>query len=61
MDFTASGYDLELRKKLDAKTDEELVKELEQVDFESYKNIDLKNRRRVTRALEIYYLTNKTK
>ncbi len=52
--------DEDLRAELERKDLTELVGELQEVDLESYKKIDLKNRRRVVRALEVFYLSNKS-
>jgi tRNA dimethylallyltransferase len=51
--------DPKLREKLNAMSLDELRSELEKVDPETALKIDLKNRRRVTRALEICLLTSK--
>jgi tRNA dimethylallyltransferase len=51
--------DWKLREKLDKKTLEELYQELEKVDPERAKNIDLKNKVRLIRALEIVLKTKK--
>lgn len=49
--------DDELRASLENKSLEELAEELKKVDKESYKIIDLKNKRRIVRALEVFYLS----
>ena len=51
--------DPKLREKLNAMSSDELRSELEKVDPETAPKIDLKNRRRVTRALEICLLSGK--
>ncbi|MFA6422395.1 MAG: tRNA (adenosine(37)-N6)-dimethylallyltransferase MiaA [Candidatus Buchananbacteria bacterium] len=51
----------EIRQKLDGKTLPQLLSLLKKIDPETYNKIDQKNRRRVQRALEIYYQTGKTK
>ena len=51
----------EIRNKLNKLSLKQLVSRLRKVDKETYGLIDLKNRRRVQRALEIYYLTGQTK
>lgn len=51
----------ELRKKLNKKSLEDLVKLLKKIDPVIFKVIDLHNRRRVQRAIEIYYETGKPK
>lgn len=48
---------LKLREKLEKLTDEELIERLKEIDKGAIKTIDLKNRRRVIRALE-YSLLN---
>jgi len=47
--------DEELRASLEKKSLEELGEELKKIDPESYKKIDLKNKRRLIRALEVFY------
>jgi len=51
--------DPKLREKLNAMSLDELRSRLTQLDFEAVGKIDMKNRRRVVRALEIYLLTGK--
>jgi tRNA dimethylallyltransferase len=51
--------DAQLREKLNAMSLDELRSQLAQVDPETARKIDLKNRRRVTRALEICLLAGK--
>ena len=51
--------DPELREKLNAMSLDDLRSQLVEVDPETARKIDLKNRRRVTRALEICSLTGK--
>ena len=61
---SAKSYKLKaisLRSRLDELTLKELLTRLRKIDFETYKIIDRKNRRRVQRALEIYYLTGQSK
>jgi len=53
--------DAEIRKRLGKKTLVQLLALLKRVDLTTYKVIDKKNRRRVERALEIYYQTGKRK
>ncbi|MGI6743541.1 MAG: tRNA (adenosine(37)-N6)-dimethylallyltransferase MiaA [Eubacteriales bacterium] len=50
-----------LRKTLDSFSDEELISQLRNYDPVSAETIDLKNRRRVLRALELYFQTGITK
>lgn len=50
-----------LRKELDNRETEDLFKELKKIDPETAKKIDPKNKRRLVRALEIYYQTKKSK
>lgn len=50
-----------IRKRLEKMPLVYLLKELEKRDFETYRTIDKKNRRRVLRALEIYSISGKTK
>lgn len=47
--------DLKLRKKLEKLSTEELFKRLEEVDPKSAKHIHPNNKRRLVRALEVYY------
>jgi len=51
--------DWRLRKELERKTTEELFKELKKLDPNRVKNIDVKNRRRLIRAIEIIKKTGK--
>ena len=51
--------DPQLREKLNEKSLNDLISQLVQLDPESARKIDLKNRRRVTRALEVCLLTGK--
>ena len=51
--------DPQLREKLSARSLDELVSQLAELDPETARTIDLKNRRRVVRALEICSLTGK--
>jgi len=65
IDAVTQGYQLKgimnnelgIRKKLNRKTLYQLLVQLQKVDLKTYKTIDKKNRRRVQRALEIYYQT----
>lgn len=50
-----------VRKRLDKLSLAQLLSKLKKIDLETYNKIDQKNRRRVQRALEIYYQTGKTK
>ena len=50
-----------VREKLNKLTLKQLLKKLEKVDPETFKVIDQNNRRRVQRALEIYYQTGQRK
>ena len=50
-----------LRKKLEKLNLEQLLGKLKKVDPATYMVVDKKNRRRVQRALEIYYLTGRSK
>lgn len=52
---------LKIRRKLDRLSLNQLANKLKQIDSITYKKIDLKNRRRVQRAIEIYKLHGKTK
>ena len=47
----------ELREKLDSKSSEELYSELQEVDPQAALDIHPNNKRRVERALEVFYLT----
>ncbi len=51
----------EVRKKLDKLSLSQLLGRLKRIDPKTYKIIDKKNRRRVQRALEIYYSTGRPK
>ena len=50
--------DEKIRKSLSEKSTEELSEILKGMDYESFENIDLKNRMRVIRAIEVCILTN---
>lgn len=50
--------DEKVRKSLSEKSTEELSEILKGMDYESFENIDLKNRMRVIRAIEVCILTN---
>ncbi len=50
--------DEKVRKSLSEKSTEELSEILKEMDYESFENIDLKNRMRVIRAIEVCILTN---
>src|SRR5215472_9446539 len=52
--------DAKLREKLNAMSLDELHSQLAQVDQETARKIDLKNRRRLVRALEIWLLSGKS-
>jgi len=51
----------DIRKALDKLTLAQLLVRLKKIDLATYDKIDKKNRRRVQRALEIYYQTSKRK
>lgn len=53
-------FDEKLREKLMAKSAEELLEELNKVDSESADRLHLNDKKRICRALEIFYLTGKT-
>ncbi len=72
IDAVAKGYDFsgeeisakrsaEVRKKLDKLSLPQLLARLKRVDPKTYQKIDRVNRRRVQRALEIYYVSGKKK
>jgi len=67
IDALLKGYQLpsqsdnKIRRRLDNYTLKQLLALLKKIDYSTYKIIDKKNRRRVQRALEIYYATGKTK
>jgi len=50
-----------IRKKLEKQSLEELLEELKKIDLATWKVIDKKNRRRVQRAVEIFYETGRPK
>ena len=52
--------DEKLREKLESKSLEALISELERVDPESVSKIDIQNPRRIIRALEVYYQTGES-
>lgn len=51
----------ELRLKFESRDTEDLFAELKEIDQDTAEKIDPKNKRRVIRALEIYYQTRKSK
>ncbi|MEI6288265.1 MAG: tRNA (adenosine(37)-N6)-dimethylallyltransferase MiaA [bacterium] len=53
--------EIEIRKKLDKQSLLQLLLKLKKIDLVTYNKIDKKNRRRVQRALEIYFSSGKTK
>lgn len=60
LDIPAVAPDSDLRKKLEKKSQEELVKMIKELDPESARKIDLKNPRRVLRALEVFISTGQS-
>lgn len=52
--------DHELREKLDSQKLEDLLVELEKIDPASFEGIDKNNKRRVMRALEVFYQTGES-
>ncbi|MCL5094171.1 MAG: tRNA (adenosine(37)-N6)-dimethylallyltransferase MiaA [Patescibacteria group bacterium] len=68
IDSVVYGYELPeiapdytLRKELEERSEEDLYAELAEVDPETAEKIDPKNKRRIIRALEIYYGTGRSK
>jgi len=69
LDAVIDGYQLpqlaknsaKIREALNQRSLPQLVADLKKVDLASYRQIDKKNRRRVQRALEIYYQTGQPK
>ncbi len=61
VNFIETKNDPGLRKRLMAKSEDELYSELSAIDPEAAVKIHKNNKKRVARALEIYYLTGKTK
>jgi len=60
--FPKTKTSLKIRKELESKTIDTLLKELKSLDPERIQTIDIKNKRRLIRALEIIYTTgNKVK
>ncbi len=59
--FTETENDSQLRARLMAKSTDELYEELLEKDEQAALRIHKNNKKRVARALEIYYLTGKTK
>ncbi|MFH1565371.1 MAG: tRNA (adenosine(37)-N6)-dimethylallyltransferase MiaA [bacterium] len=51
----------QIRKKLNKLSPNQLLARLKKIDPKTYETTDIKNRRRVQRALEIYYLSGKPK
>ena len=61
VNFIETKNDPDLRERLMAQSEDELYAELEKADPEAARKIHKNNKKRVARALEIYYLTGKTK
>lgn len=61
VNFIETKNDPDLRERLMAQSEDELHAELEKADPEAARKIHKNNKKRVARALEIYYLTGKTK
>lgn len=61
VNFIETKNDPDLRERLMAQSEDELHAELEKADPEAAQKIHKNNKKRVARALEIYYLTGKTK
>lgn len=61
VNFIETKNDPDLRERLMAQSEDELYAELEKADPEAAQKIHKNNKKRVARALEIYYLTGKTK
>lgn len=55
----APAADKKLRKKLAQKSEVQLVKQLKKLDPEAARKIDVKNKRRIIRALEVCLITGK--
>jgi tRNA dimethylallyltransferase len=54
LDIPKGGTDKVLRKELEEKTPEELFKMLIQLDYKSAQEIDINNKRRLIRAIEVF-------
>lgn len=61
VNFIETKSDLALRERLMSKNEDELYAELLKADPEAAEKIHKNNKKRVARALEIFYLTGKTK
>ncbi|MEO0084680.1 MAG: tRNA (adenosine(37)-N6)-dimethylallyltransferase MiaA, partial [candidate division WOR-3 bacterium] len=59
--FKAPKPDLELRAELQKRPLNELYEQLKKIDIESAQKIHANDRQRIIRALEIYFLTGRTK
>ncbi|MFA6271702.1 MAG: tRNA (adenosine(37)-N6)-dimethylallyltransferase MiaA [Patescibacteria group bacterium] len=57
LDIPKGGMDKNLRKELDEKTAEELFKILIQLDYKSAQEIDINNKRRLIRAIEVFKIS----
>ena len=57
MDFGGTGAENEIREKLNGKTSEELYAEISAADPQTAAKLTINDRKRIIRALEIYYLT----
>lgn len=60
LDIPSAGPDQNLRESLNGKSLEDLVEMLKELDFDSYEIVDLKNKRRVLRALEVAISTGES-
>jgi len=60
LDIPEIAPNKKLRQELETKSSEELLELLKKLDEETYKKIDLKNPRRVIRALEVVILTGES-
>ncbi|MFA6391184.1 MAG: tRNA (adenosine(37)-N6)-dimethylallyltransferase MiaA [Patescibacteria group bacterium] len=57
LDIPKGGVDKVLRNKLEEKTAEELFKMLIQLDYKSAQEIDINNKRRLIRAIEVFKIS----
>lgn len=59
LNFTEAPSDIEIRNRYEQFENEYLYKKLKEIDFQSYERINLKDRKRIIRALEIFEITGK--
>lgn len=59
LNFTKAESNLEIREEYEKFKNEELYEKLKEIDYESYERLNLNDRKRIIRALEIFHITGK--